>query len=336
MKVLVFAEQRGGEFRKAAIEAVCEGRRLAGDGELAAVVIGKGASDLGGQLAAYGPDRILAVDYPSLELYSTEGYTSVLQKAVEEENPDVILMAATAMGRDLAPRLGARLDVPVLADVVQLSWADGHLEAVRPVYGGKLLQKVRSKKSPGIATTRPKAFLPGEPDGSKSAEVKTLQVELSDADIRARTKQVQSEAEGLQVELSDADIRARTKQVQSEAEGMIELTEADFVVSGGRGLKGTENFKMLEDLAKVLGGAVGASRAAVDSGWRSHGDQVGQTGKVVAPTLYIHLAGMTSSKVIVAINKDPDAPIFKVADYGVVGDVMEVVPALTEAIKAVK
>lgn len=322
MKVLIFVEQRGGEFRKAAIEALCEGRRLAGDGELAAVVIGKGASDLGGQLAAYGPDRILAVDYPSLELYSTEGYTRVLQKAVEEENPDVILMAATAMGRDLAPRLGARLDVPVLADVVQLSWADGHLEAVRPVYGGKLLQNVRSKKSPGIATTRPKAFLPSEPDASKSAEVKALQVDLS-----------------------DVDFRAQTKQVQSEAEGMIELTEADFVVSGGRGLKGTENFKMLEELAKVLGGAVGASRAAVDSGWRSHGDQVGQTGKVVAPTLYIacgisgaiqHLAGMTSSKVIVAINKDPDAPIFKVADYGVVGDVMEVVPALTEAIKAVK
>lgn len=322
MKVLVFAEQRDGEFRKAAIEALCEGRRLAGDGELVAVVVGKGTDELGGQIAGYGPNRILAASHDLLHVYSTEGYVKALQRAVELEKPDAILMAASAMGRDLAPRLGARLDVPVLADVTRLSWANGNLEAVRPIYAGKLLMKVRSKKMPGIATTRPKAFLACEPDPSRNATVVPLQVDLS-----------------------ESDIRARVKQVQSEAEGMVELTEADFVVSGGRGLKGTENFRLLEDLAKVLGGAVGASRAAVDSGWRSHGDQVGQTGKVVAPTLYVacgisgaiqHLAGMTSSKVIVAINKDPDAPIFKIADYGIVGDVMEVVPALTEAIKAAR
>ncbi len=319
MKVLVFAEQRNGEFRKAAVEALCEGRRLA-DGELIAVVIGKGAADLGGQLGAYGADKILAFDHDLLELYSTEGFTACLQKAAETVSPDAILMAATAMGRDLAPRLGARLDVPVLADVTKLSFTDGNIEAVRPVYAGKLNVTVRSKKSPGIATTRPKAFLPTEPDGSKTAEVVAMDAAVG-------------------------DLKARVKQVQSEAEGMIELTEADFIVSGGRGMKSAENFKIIEDLAKVLGGAVGASRAAVDSDWRGHGDQVGQTGKVVAPTLYIaagisgaiqHLAGMTSSKVIVAINKDADAPIFKIADYGIVGDAMEVLPVLTEAIKAVK
>jgi electron transfer flavoprotein alpha subunit len=322
MKVLVFAEHRGGEFRKAAIEAICGARQLNPDGDVVVVSIGKGLSDQAGQLAGYGADKIIAVEHDLLEKYSTDGYTLALQTAIEGENPDVILMGATAMGRDLAPRLGARLSVPVLADVTQLSWVDGKLQAVRPVYAGKLMMTVQSKKSPGIATTRPKAFTACEPDASRSADVIPLNVDLS-----------------------DGDLKARVKQIQAEAEGMIELTEADFIVSGGRGLKATENFKALEELANTLGAAIGASRAAVDSGWRPHSDQVGQTGKVVAPTLYIacgisgaiqHLAGMTSSKVIVAINRDPDAPIFKIADYGIVGDVMEVIPALTEAIKAVQ
>ncbi len=322
MKVLVFAEQREGEFRKAAIEACCEGRRLSSGGELIAVVIGKGASHLAQALSNYGPNRILTVEHALLEQYSTEGYTAALETAIRQEQPEVVLMAGTAMGRDLAPRLGARLGVPVLADVVQLSWEEARLTAVRPVYAGKLNMKVRSKATPAVATLRPKAFPAARPEGSAQAEIAPLAVQLE-----------------------EKDIRARVKQVQSEAEGTIELTEADIVVSGGRGLKGHENFKMLEELARVLGAAVGASRAAVDSGWRTHGDQVGQTGKVVSPTLYIacgisgaiqHLAGMTSSKVIVAINKDPDAPIFKVADYGIVGDIFEVVPALTEAIKGMK
>ncbi|MFH1861840.1 MAG: electron transfer flavoprotein subunit alpha/FixB family protein [bacterium] len=320
MNVLVFIEQRGGEFRKAAIEALCEGRRLAEGGQVTAVVIGDNADSMAMDLQGYGPNRILTVNHPQLESYSTEGYTKVLATAIQQEQPDAILMAATAMGKDLAPRLAARLGVSVLSDVTKLTWADGKLEAVRPIYAGKLLQTLRSKTQPSIATTRPKAFLPTPPDASKSAEIVPLHVEII-----------------------DGEVRAKVMQILSEAEGMIELTEADFVVSGGRGMKGAENFKLLEDLANVLGAAIGASRAAVDSGWRSHGDQVGQTGKVVAPTLYIacgisgaiqHLAGMTSSKVIVAINKDPDAPIFKIADYGIVGDVFEIVPALTAAIRA--
>jgi electron transfer flavoprotein alpha subunit len=322
MKVLVFAEQREGEIRKAAAEACGAGRRLAESGELVGVVIGRGASSAAPKLAAYGPDRILTVEHPLLDLYSTEGYTAALETAVKQEQPDAVLIGGTATGRDLGPRLGARLGVPVLADVISLSWNDGRLTAVRPIYAGKLHMTLRSTAQPGVATTRPKAFPAPAPDPGRQAQVAPLVVSLT------------PEA-----------IRARVTQMQSEAEGTIELTEADIVVSGGRGLKSTENFKLLEELARTLGAAVGASRAAVDSGWRTHGDQVGQTGKVVSPTLYIacgisgaiqHLAGMTSSKVIVAINKDPEAPIFKIADYGIVGDVFEVVPALTEAIKGMK
>lgn len=322
MKVLVFVEQRNGEFRKAAVEALCEGRRLSESGELIALVIGNGAANFARNLFGYRPDRILTAEHPLLDPYSTEGYTRVLETAVRREQPDAVLIGGTAMGRDLAPRLGARLGIPVLSDVVQLSWDGGHLQAVRPIYAGKLLMKVISKASLGIATTRPKAFPACAPSDPKEVPIQPLEVELS-----------------------EKDVRARVKQIQAEAEGTIELTEADIVVSGGRGLKGTENFKLLEELARTLGAAVGASRAAVDSGWRSHSDQVGQTGKIVAPTLYIacgisgaiqHLAGMTSSKVIVAVNKDPEAPIFKVADYGIVGDVMEIIPALTAQIKAMK
>jgi len=322
MKVLVFAEQRGGEFRKAAIEALCEGKRLSSGGEMVAMIIGKGAAGIARDIAGFGPDRILTVDHPLLEQYSTEGYSAALEIAVKQENPDAVLIGGTAMGRDLAPRLGARLGVPVLADVIKLEWTDGMLQAVRPIYAGKLLMKLRSKARPGIATTRPKAFLTCPADASREVA-----------------------ATPLAFDIAESATRAKVKQIHSEAEGTIELTEADVVVSGGRAMKGTDNFKMLEDLARVLGAAVGASRAAVDAGWRSHGDQVGQTGKVVSPTLYIacgisgaiqHLAGMSSSKVIVAINKDPDAPIFKVADYGIVGDVFEIVPALTQAIKALK
>ncbi len=322
MKVLVFAEQREGEFRKAAIEACCEGRRLSTGGDLTVVVIGKGAYGVARNLCGFGPDKILSIDHPLLEQYSTEGYAMALDAVIRSEKPDAVLMAGTSMGRDLAPRLGARLGVPVLADVVQLSWQDTKLSAVRPIYSGKLFTKIASLGRPGIATTRPKAFPAAVPDPTHQPPVSVFPFEIS-----------------------AGDIHARVSQTQSEAEGAIELTEADIVVSGGRGLKSNENFVLLEQLARTLGAAVGASRAAVDAGWRGHGDQVGQTGKVVSPTLYIacgisgaiqHLAGMTSSKVIVAINKDPEAPIFKIADYGIVGDVFEVVPALTEALKAMK
>jgi len=223
----------------------------------------------------------------------------------------------TAMGKDLAPRAAARLGVGLVSDVVGLALKDGRLEARRAMYSGKALATVRWESGVPFATLRPNVFPLGAPDAARKAEVKPRSV--------------------------DAKARGRVTAVHVKAAGKIELTEAQVIVSGGRGLKGPENFPLVENLASAMGAAVGASRAVVDAGWVDHQFQVGQTGKTVSPQLYVacgisgaiqHLAGMSSSKVIVAINKDADAPIFKVADYGILGDVFEVLPKLTEAAKA--
>jgi electron transfer flavoprotein alpha subunit len=231
--------------------------------------------------------------------------------------PAAVLFPASAIGRDLAPRVAARLGVGLAADCTALATDGGRLTATRPVFAGKALQTVAFTKSPAIASLRPKMF--AAVNGQGTATVTPLTAGF--------------DANGT---------RARVTGFARSAGGKVDLTEAEVIVSGGRGLKGPENFAMIEALAEALGGSVGASRAVVDAGWRPHGDQVGQTGKTVAPKLYIavaisgaiqHLAGMSSSRCIVAINKDPEAPIFKVADYGLVGDAFEVVPALTEAVK---
>jgi len=231
--------------------------------------------------------------------------------------PAAVLFAASAMGKDLAPRVAARLGVGLATDCVALSAEGARLTATRPVFAAKAVQTVRFPRSPALLTLRPKAFASVE--GSGSATVTLLPVAV-DA----------------------AAAKAKVTGVAAAGGGKVDLTEAEIIVSGGRGLKGPEHFAMIEDLAAALGGVVGASRAVVDAGWRPHGDQVGQTGKTVSPKLYVavgisgaiqHLAGMTSSRCIVAINKDAEAPIFKVADYGIVGDAFEVVPALTEAVR---
>jgi electron transfer flavoprotein alpha subunit len=223
------------------------------------------------------------------------------------------------MGRDLAPRVAARLGVGLAADCTAIEAEGGKLVATRPVYAGKAVQKVAFPKTPAIVSLRPKVFAALAGDGRAAATV-----------------------EALNVEFDPAKARAQVVKVVASAAGKADLTEAEIIVSGGRGLKGPENFAMIEALAEALGATVGASRAVVDAGWRPHSDQVGQTGKTVSPKLYVavaisgaiqHLAGMSSSRCIVAINKDPEAPIFKVADYGLVGDAFEVVPALTEAVK---
>jgi len=314
-KILVFVEQRDGEVRKASFQAISEAKRQGA--EVIAVLPGSGIAAAAAALGTWGAETVYVADDPNLALYSAEGYSEVVAKAVETVQPSAIFFAGTAMGRDLAPRLAARLGVGALADVVALT-SDGEVfTARRPVYSGKAFATATTAgKTPQVISLRPNVFAAEELGGA--GEVVAL--------------------DGL-----DLSIRAVVKELIAAGGGELDVAEADIIVSGGRGIKGPENFALIKSLADALGGAVGASRAAVDAGWISHSHQVGQTGKVVSPSLYIacgisgaiqHLAGMSSSKVIVAINTDPDAPIFKIADYGVVGDLFDVIPPMVEAIKA--
>jgi electron transfer flavoprotein alpha subunit len=276
-------------------------------------------------VAAHGADRLLACEADFLELYAPEGYAAALADAARSADAAVILVAATLLGRDVAPRAAARLGVGCLSDLVEVAPAEGGgLRGRRPVYSGKAIATVSIPPDvkPAVATLRPNVFPVPPPVAGRSAEV--VPVELP---------------------MAASALRARTIRLEKAAEQEVDVAEATIVVSGGRGLKAPENFSLVRDLARALGGAVGASRAVVDSGWIAHAHQVGQTGKVVSPELYVacgisgaiqHLAGMSSSKVIVAVNKDPEAPIFKVADYGIVGDVLEVLPKLTEEILKLK
>ena len=323
--VMVIAEQRGGEIHKISNEVTSEGRRLADalGQDLTAVVLGSGVKDKAGALARYGADKIIAADDPQLENYTSDAYVPVIAEIVKANEPAVLLLGASSMGKDLSARLSARLGVGTAQDCVSFAVEDGKLTAVRPIYAGKAYAKVTFSDDslPQMATARPNVLEVGEPDAGRSADV---------ADAA--------------VSLDDGQPKAKVAEVMVDESGKVDLTEADKIVSGGRGLKGPEGFQVLEELAAAIGGSVGASRSAVDAGWRSHTDQVGQTGKVVSPNLYIacgisgaiqHLAGMSTSKVIVAINKDPDAPIFQKADYGVVDDLFKVVPPLTEEVKKV-
>ena len=320
--VLVFAEQKEGKFRKVAFEAVSEGKRLADTlgVELGAVVIGSGVEGIAGSLGAYGAAKVYVADDAALDNYVSDGYAKALSRIVKDTEPSVLLMGCTSTGRDLGAKVAARMATGIAADCTALDIRDGKLVATRPMYAGKVMAEVTCPDtSPQIATIRPNVFSVAEPDESQSAEVIKVDAEMSPDELRTRVKEV---------------IKA--------AGATVDLTEAQIIVSGGRGMGGGENFKVLEDLAAVLGAAVGASRSAVDAGWRDHQFQVGQTGKTVSPVLYIacgisgaiqHLAGMKTSKVIVAVNKDPEAPIFKVADYGIVGDLFEVVPIMAEEAK---
>ena len=321
--VLAIAEQRNGAFRKVTYEIVSEGRRLADQlgTELLVVLLGSGINGLSNELAHYGADKVLVGDNEIFKNYSSEGYTKTIVEAVKNVDPEIILLPASSFGKDLGPRLAAHLDVGLATDCVKLKLENGKLHAMRPMYAGKVLAEHQLLASPQMASLRPNNFVVSEPDSSKTAAIEPITVPVSAGDLKALVKEFVS-GEGAK----------------------IELTEADIIVSGGRGMKGPENYKILEELADLLNAAVGASRSAVDADWRPHSDQVGQTGKTVSPNLYIacgisgaiqHLAGMSSSKCIVAINKDPEAPIFQRADYGIVGDLFEVVPKLTEELKKI-
>jgi len=319
--ILTYAEHRDGALRRASLEVVSEARRLAdqmgGGTKVESILIGTGVAPLAATLAAHGADRVHVVEAKELATYATEGYARVVAQVISQEKPKVVLIPYTALGKDLAPRVAARVGAGLVSDVVKLTLADGKLQARRPMYAGKAFGTVEWTGEPQMATLRPNVFPLAAPEAARKFETVTPNVDV-------------------------ADQRAKVVSVQATAAGKVELTEAQTVVSGGRGLKGPENFHLIEELAAALGAAVGASRAVVDAGWVDHHYQVGQTGKTVSPSLYIaagisgaiqHLAGMSSSKVIVAINKDADAPIFKVANYGLVGDIFEILPKLTAAVK---
>jgi electron transfer flavoprotein alpha subunit len=319
--ILTFIEQRDGGIRKASLEALSEAHRLASANglQVCAALVGHGVVGKAAELGRYGAATVYVADEEKLARYSSEGYAAALKLAVEKCQPSFLFLAATAMGRDLSGRIAARLGVGCLADVTQLHVEGGDLVAVRPVYSGKASATIDGGAArPVVVTLRPNVF-PAE-TGAGEAAVETLPAIAT-------------------------PIRAVVREVVAAGGGELDVAEANVIVSGGRGLKGPENFALIRDLAHALGGAVGASRAAVDAGWIEHSHQVGQTGKVVSPSLYVacgisgaiqHLAGMSSSKVIVAINKDPEAPIFKIADYGIVGDLFQLLPALTGEVKKLK
>ena len=321
--VMTIAEQRDKDIRKITYEIVSEGRRLADKlgQEQIAVLLGADIKDKAGQIAQYGSDKVIVADDPRLEKYTPDAYVEVISQIVKQYEPQILLLGASAQGKDLSARLSARLNVGMAQDCTRFDIKDGNLVAIRPIYAGKAYATVTysDESLPQMATARPNVMSMNEPDSSR-------QFELIDAEFN----------------LDDSAVKMQMVDVIKDEKAKIDLTEADKIVSGGRGMKGPENFKILEELADLIGGTVGASRSAVDAGWRPHSDQVGQTGKVVSPNLYIacgisgaiqHLAGMGTSKIIVAINKDPDAPIFKKADYGIVDDLFKIVPALTKEVK---
>lgn len=316
--VIAITEQRDGKLRKVSYEVVSEGRRIA-DGlsaQLTAVVIGSGIDSLVAEIKKFGPDKIVALDDPALADYRTDAYTNALADTVKSLDPAVIIAGASVQGKDLAARLAARLNAGLVMDCTGIALQSGVLTYTRPMFGGKIMADVQVKGSPQIVTVRP--------------NVMSINPSPREPAVEKRAPQL-------------GEVKTVVAEKMMDTSSKIELTEADIIVSGGRGTGG--NFKAIEELAAALGGAVGASRSAVDEGWRKHSDQVGQTGKVVSPALYVacgisgaiqHLAGMSSSKAIVAINKDPEAPIFSKADYGVVGDIFKVLPAVTEAVKKMK
>ncbi len=320
--ILAIAEQRNGEIKKTSFETIRKSREIADElgGTLKALVIGNAINDAAKALGKYGAEQVITVNSDKLAHYSTTGYTKVVSEIVQKENAGFVFLSATALGKDLAPCVAARVDGAVAADCTELKVENYDIIATRPVYAGKALVDVKVEAPVKIFTLRPNVFPAGEPSGDEA------------------------NVEEASVDISDDDLKAKVTEMTETSKGKLDVTEADIIVSGGRGLKSPDNFYLVEELADILGAAVGASRAVVDAGWRPHDEQVGQTGKTVSPALYIamgisgavqHLAGMSSSKYIVAINKDKDAPIFQVADYGIVGDALEIAPVLKEEFKKV-
>lgn len=320
-KILAFAEFRAGEIRNVSFETIAAAKQIDADAEVVAVVLGKdNTEEAANKMIQYGADRAVTVTDDKLENYTSDAFTQAAMAVIEKEGPTGIVIGHTSAGKDLAPRLASKLDNGLVSDITEVENDGGDVQFVRPIYSGKAFEKKKITDGKTFVTIRPNNIPPLEADASRSGSVEAVDVEIK-------------------------DLRTIIQEVVRKVSKGVDLSEAKVVVSGGRGVKSAEGFEPLYELAEALGGAVGASRAACDAGYCDYSMQIGQTGKVVTPDLYIacgisgaiqHLAGMSNSKVIVAINKDPEAEIFNIADYGIVGDLFEVVPKLTEAIKNLK
>ncbi|SNS67221.1 electron transfer flavoprotein alpha subunit apoprotein [Anaerovirgula multivorans] len=325
--IWVFAEQRDGEIQKVSLELLGKGRELADilKTKLTAVLLGNDVKKVANELIYYGADEVILVEDKLLNLYVTEPYTKVMTEIIEEKKPEIILLGATAIGRDLAPRVSARIHTGLTADCTSLEIEEetNNLLMTRPAFGGNLLATIICPDHrPQMSTVRPGVMIKLERDEKRGGEI----VEYSS-------------------KLTPEDFNVEIIEVVKETKEKIKIEEAEILVSGGRGMGNKENFSILEELAKELGGVVSASRAVVDAGWIERDRQVGQTGKTVRPNLYIacgisgaiqHLAGMEESDLIIAVNKNASAPIFEIADLGIVGDINKVIPAVTEEIRQIK
>ncbi|MGG0644707.1 electron transfer flavoprotein subunit alpha/FixB family protein [Sporosarcina gallistercoris] len=318
--VLVLGEAREGELRNVSFETIAAAKTISGGGTVTAVLLGDSVENLAQEMVQYGADRVVTVEHPHLKQYTSDGYSQAFMAVYEQEKPDAIVLGHTAMGKDLSPKLASKLSSGLISDVTKIEGEGDAAEFIRPIYSGKAFEKVQSKGGLLFITIRPNNIEPLAKDEGRTGDVSSLSVDITN--LRSVIANV----------------------VRKSTEG-VDLSEAKVIIAGGRGVKSEDGFKPLEELAQLLGGAVGASRGACDADYCDYSLQIGQTGKVVTPDLYIavgisgaiqHMAGMSNSKVIVAINKDPEANIFKVADYGIVGDLFEVVPMMIEEVKKLK
>ncbi|SFE69187.1 electron transfer flavoprotein subunit alpha/FixB family protein [Alteribacillus iranensis] len=315
--VFVLGEMKDGTVRSVSIEALAAARKIAGNHPVTGILFGEHANENSDIMIQHGADEVITADHQALRQYTTDGYSQALLQVLPDNQPIVLVIGHTAIGKDLSPRVAAKIGMGLITDIVSLEVVNGKPIFTRPIYAGKAFEKKTFKETSGLVTIRPNNVEPLPKDQSRHGKKSHVQVNIK-------------------------DIRTVVKDVMKKAGGGTDLSEAKIIVAGGRGVKSAEGFKPLEELADVLGGAVGASRGACDAGYCDYALQIGQTGKVVTPDLYIaagisgaiqHLAGMSHSRVIVAINKDPEAPIFDVADYKIVGDLFDVVPHITKHLK---
>ena len=316
-KILVLGEVRENSLRNVSLESLAVAKVVAAGGEVIGVLMGESVHALGNEFIHNGADRVVVVENSKLAHYTSDGYAQAMLAVIKKVNPDGIIFGHTALGKDLSPKLAAKLDSGLISDVTAIEEIEGSIQFIRPIYSGKAFEKKIISEGITFVTIRPNNIAPPQKDESRTGKITSLQVDIT-------------------------DLRSTIKEIIQKASVGVDLSEAKVVIAGGRGVKSESGFEPLKELASVLGGAVGATRGACDAEYCDYSLQIGQTGKVVTPDLYIacgisgaiqHLAGMSNSKVIVAINKDPEANIFNVADYGIVGDLFEVVPLLTEEFK---